>query len=687
MRKFTDVWKYIINSIRNSDISEDGIVRDYHFYASSNAMYNNVNNVSYLFTLDKFGREIPVDYRDEVRARTEGNTRVSFISHFEKTSINWESPRLQAMLKSWEKTVDNDGTIVNSYNYHSNTDKLEIRSRREESLIYLKNVSDSQQLAIIRTMMVISGERGDMFDRSVENIMEYLKKHGILAARVSSEIEGFLDYYSPFKANHDSAIEKEVGNMAYPEEILSRFTSYSQGTVGNGPYAFGRSQISGYPMLHRVKPNPSAPENYLIVGETGSGKSYFVKYLTLQFLADSRVNVTIMDVEGNEYAPMAQYTANGDKVVNINLSQGSGNYFDPMEIVQYDAGDEEISPYNISLMCAKALFRIIAGQFERGGDWVDTIIDEAVAEAYARRGVSGTEPSTWHKSQGMSLKDVYEVILEYDEESRNLRTVKSRLGELSRDDSDSKYALGLLTIRLDKYFSPNGSKASSMLHRISVDDVVSAKLVVCSFGLKLANENQDPIELALNQTYAGFISYLRSVYSKRDGKFNCKVFEEIQRWAHVEGSQSIINTAVTGGRKLGDIVLMLSNKPSELLDGTGIKVFENVTSFVIGAVNDSEVRSQLSERLSVPHLLPVLDDISTPITSSTTFESNDLDEDRISAKKKELEYKHEFLAVLNRHNIDRVRVEIDPEISSSEIFATGVEVHAAAQEISFDEDW
>ena len=55
--------------------------------------------------------------------------------------------------------------------------------------------------------------------------------------------------------------------------------------------------------------------------------------------------------------------------------------------------------------------------------------------------------------------------------------------------------------------------------------------------------------MALAQLSAANISYIRSVFSKAQGKFNFKVWEEFQRWGAFPGSATTIKTAITGGRK------------------------------------------------------------------------------------------------------------------------------------------
>ena len=54
---------------------------------------------------------------------------------------------------------------------------------------------------------------------------------------------------------------------------------------------------------------------------------------------------TIMDVEGFEYRPLANFLSHGDEVVLLNMAEGSGKYYDPVEIIV--TGDAELDETKI----------------------------------------------------------------------------------------------------------------------------------------------------------------------------------------------------------------------------------------------------------------------------------------------------------------------------------------------------
>ena len=149
-------------------------------------------------------------------------------------------------------------------------------------------------------------------------------------------------------------------------------------------------------------------ECWLITAEAGGGKSFFVKGLLLQLLALSEYNGTIMDVEGFEYLPLADYLSNEDEVIVLNMGEGVGAYYDAVEIVLTGDKDLDRDMKSISTSFTLSLFKTLLG--ETGNDeWVDIVINDAISLAYSAVGVTD-DMSTWHLSEGLTYFDVYDKL-------------------------------------------------------------------------------------------------------------------------------------------------------------------------------------------------------------------------------------------------------------------------------------
>ena len=242
-------------------------------------------------------------------------------------------------------------------------------------------------------------------------------------------------------------------------------------------------------------------------------------------------------------------------------------------------------------------------------------------------------------------------------------------------NSDNKFMLNKkylnaydkIASSLRTYFedaNKGGIKSNYFKERINLKDIVDSKLLICSFGLAgRSGADIDEVELALSQSYAAIMAQIRSLFTKAKGKYNFKVWEEFQRWGEFEGSAEILNSSLTGGRKLGDVNFIVTNRISELLrKENNFGVFDNTTSFIIGAIDDANVRRELCERLSIEDLQPELDKLIM----------------RHKVKKEGLEtsksiYDHAFLIKLDRADVSLIRVELPEEVIDSEIFRTGVD--------------
>ena len=172
--------------------------------------------------------------------------------------------------------------------------------------------------------------------------------------------------------------------------------------------------------------------------------------------------------------------------------------------------------------------------------------------------------------------------------------------------------------------------------------------------------------MALMQLYAANISHLRSIFSKLDGKFNFKLWEEFQRWGTFPDADKTINVALTGGRKLGDINIIITNKVRDMLANDRFGVLSNITSFAIGAIGDADVRQELCARLTIPDMQQELDAIATNNKDLSAY----IDGDTLSSNP----YSKAFLLGLDRTVFTVGRVNLPDELRKSDLFATGVKL-------------
>lgn len=687
---FIRLWDELATAnIRKND-SQYGETRTVNMYVDLLGLYSGEDNITYLYSIDGYPRELELSYRTSIRSCCEDGVRVSFISQLDKHNIDWDSAQMRAKLRTW-KVIDESQEDVDEYNLHSNLQLIDSQDWRKDSLVYLSTaeIRRKRKMFQFRSLMLVSGKRGNNFNTTVKSIVKLCRVMNIKISRVIGDIPQYLEVFSPFSNIYDNTVLKQCGCVVLPDELLARFNTYAQGIIGKKGIYWGTDIYSCFPCLKPVKRTAETTENWLITAESGGGKSFFVKGLLVQLLADSNYNGTIMDVEGFEYLPLADYLYNNDKVVVLNMGEGTGAYFDSTEIIL--TGDEELDKdmKSISTSFTLSVFKTLLG--DAGNDeWVDIVINDAIALTYASVGVTD-DMETWSLSKGLSYFDVYDKLkslvtaggdanrainntlmssLYAERAGIDTSMMQNDVNRLITSNENYQEAIETCIAKISRYFEPNNIRSNVFSQRIDVEDIRDAKLVVCSFGMAgKSDETVDKIQMALMQLYAANMSHLRSIFSKHAGKFNFKLWEEFQRWGSFKGSEKTIGTAITGGRKLGDINIVVTNNVAKLLENDRFSIFTNITSLAVGAILDASVREELCTRLSIPEMIPDLNAIANNNKDLSAY----IEGDTLLTNP----YSKAFLLGLDNTVFTIARMCIPKNLRESKIFKTGVDINVA----------
>ncbi len=379
-----------------------------------------------------------------------------------------------------------------------------------------------------------------------------------------------------------------------------------------------------------------------------------LKFLLFQLLA-SNYNGTIMDIEGFEYIPLANFVSHKSKVTILNMAEGSGNYFDPVEIFD-PVGIEEIDKdaKKMSINFTTAIYKTLLGRAYEQDVWLETVVSDMVSKLYSDAGVTD-DMSTWALSKGKTLHDGYQKLLEIQDKQL-------------RKDEGYLSAVEKAIATMGRYFEKDGIYASMFKKRVAVSELIDADLVVCSFGMAGKSQHSiDSTQLALMQLGAAQLSHQRSIFSKAKGKFNFKVWEEFQRWGNFPDSDKTLGVAVTGGRKLGDVNIILTNDVGKILKDDKFSILPNVTSFLIGAIADKDVRDELCDRLSIPLMKSDLSDIAAAKRDDSDAVEGDYRKDESSLT-------NSFLCGLDRSKYGIVKALVPEYLRRSKVFKTGVDL-------------
>lgn len=671
-----EVWDNVIRRKISMDMSMEGPRRDYNFYASTNAIYSGTDKVLFMYTIDGLASRVHKDFKKRIRMCCKDDVRVSFIDYYEPTKIDWDGARMKSKLQTWNKQIKR----VKTKNNYQDDDGIEEVGNLEEadhakrrglsvSYFYAADRVRGRSIYTKRSMMYVAGYRGESFDKSLSDILKYCRENGLYVNRVTTNIESYLKSFSPFSAWVTADAKKNMGTIMLTDEIASTFFDYDHGKVGNGTFYISTDINSGRAILKNYKQSSEDAENILVTGITGSGKSAFIKIQLIQFAAADEYRLTIMDIEGEEYTPLANYLSHTQSVVRVNMSIGSGSYFDATEIPiniiskygnisKEDLSEGYFDLFSISKGCLQSTFRVILGvqsletsdgkTVSKDTKIINNFIDYAISTAYARRGVIPGDSSTWHLSTGMRIHDVYSELKELDELSDDkVLPSDSKLVANLKKDKSFKSNFNLIMTDLAKFFEPDGINAHKYKKRVSLNDIATAKMVVCSFGLEGKSPNTiDNVDLGLSQISAAQIANIRSIICKLNSKYHVKVFEELNRWGSIPGSYDTINTSITGGRKTGDITILATNRLKDVLKNDRLGIFENLTSYHIGKQTDLETINMVTERLQIKSMRGELQKImKAPTSDDISMNSSSL-----ASRNQEMEKAQE----LANHNGTRV---------------------------------
>ncbi|MED3167520.1 hypothetical protein P4369_11415, partial [Bacillus thuringiensis] len=495
------------------------------------------------------------------------------------------------------------------------------------------------------------------FDDTVKSVESSCKRSKIKIKRITGNLTDYLETFSPFSLRKNSGVIKRTGSNVIPDELVARLNSYDQGTVGTGSMYWGTDIYSKKPVLKEPKVIDTDAENWLIAAETGGGKSYFVKSSCIQLLGRNDMVGTINDIEGDEYEDLGYIIANHSSVVMLDIGESGGSYFDPVEIYETGVADLDEEMHSLSVSFTKSMFKTLVGdKLLQKRDWAETIIENGVEEFYADLGVVNSDSKTWKKTKGKTIFDVYEKIKIYKPHKLN-----------SEFEADKELVIAQLESRLGR----NSRTTGRFSNRVQFDSIRDAKLVINSFGMKGRSASTvSAVDMALMQLYTALISHLRSVFAKSRGMYNFKIWEEFQRWGGFPGAEETLKTPLSGGRKLGDINIIITNRPSELLETDRFKIFDSITTFAIGAVGDSKVRHELCERLQMPLMKKELDLIERNRKKSddNTTEYEDFDAIKMNP------YAKAFLVGLERRDFSITKIVLPDSLSKTRLFQTGVKI-------------
>lgn len=679
------MWDDVYDEYRSRYNPERALASNRRLYMDSNFTYSKVQNVTAYYVVDELPPEFEMGYRATFRTMVPEGISMNFIEDNEIFELNWDDPKVKTRLSVLDEVSDKtqeEAQTTSRYNAHKYVKSRQKDERLAMSIDYANDATMSDQdkryLYKVRVMIVITGQRSEEFTRVLKDF-ERMCEHrtGLQVRRVTGVIADTVSDFSPFSAEMTKESKRKIRSTFTSDELRAQWHPFEQGIVGYGTTYLGTNIETHSPVFHQFKRDVTDAEIVIILGMSGSGKSYLMKLLSTQLAANDNMIMTINDYEGGEYKGLGVLLEKDFQVVSLDLGMGSGRYLDPVPLVPTGDDEMDLTLFTRSRKNVIDLFRAVAGgETLSTYPWIRLIIERGVDLFYSSKGVS-QDVSTWSNLAGCSIYSVYEYLKEYRPSFDDLLVSVTAEDKkvLKEEDIRELYKNALQAFQADRlyfletfgsYFDKSKKLNNYFTKPVYLSDIIDAKLVICDYNMRGVPESQlselDAILIPMN---AATVAYYRTVYPFARGLYNVKIWEELQRFSSLPNAVEILKTPITGGRKAGDINIVASNDPAKLVEKDEYSLFANYTLAMVGKIKSPTYQEKVCQALGITDLSDELAEIGAVIEEDEGLTSG---YDEVHSEP----YKKAFILKLNSGESAVVKADLPKYLSDTPLFRTGV---------------
>lgn len=605
----------------NDKPDEETNLSEEEFYYSINRIYTNrkVKKMYFINELPKFvDSGFLHDLKTAVSIRcnqlnvtygTNKKCELVDIVTAEPYELNFSTFKNRSRLNMWKRRYD---SAMKQYGRNSAVDDLvesseaiDKRDRNKwmiDSWLFVKRIKEEEKGEFCRTNIILElvSDSDDVLAECEKEMKDYLYRNDIMVKEVFLQSN---DYNKSFTPAGNQAGKSLLSKMNPPsimaDTLINSFDVPTHGKVGDdyGVYV-GNDIYSAMPVFYDFGIGSDA-KNILLAASTGEGKSNYMKGLYSNFDLMG-YNSIILDYEGDEYTPMGNlYDA-----VFIKVSGEQSRYFNTIAIGDL-TGIKKIDAdlKNEAVKITERVFSLLLDEHNGMTSHELSLYSDCVNRVYEKFGVTD-DPASWYLSKECTYFHLYGELVEMSKEDGYIR----EYGQHIKD----------MVIKLRTYFEFDGINRSMFTNPVNIEEVLGNRHIVFSFGMKGTDESLiNTKELALKQLFVGYITTLVSNYNKSKDRLTVVVVEELQRYLAHNHSASVVANMVSGGRKRGMIMIMITNAPLQLMnhlkesknsekDEKHIDaILNNINAHIIGKLKHRETQ-KLAEYYALEDALPSL---------------------------------------------------------------------------------
>lgn len=366
--------------------------------------------------------------------------------------------------------------------------------------------------------------------------------------------------------------KKFLPQLLFTEENSTAFSSYkSRGLVSDSGLLMGVDFRSRLPFCMDIFKAPAA-QVFLLMGKTGSGKTYAAWQMALSALAAGEY-VSAIDIKGREWSRL-------DGLVDTKILTFDERHPSFVNTLRLD--DIRVTHDNAAELFATAikgtvtLFSLIVNLQPHEGNTSDLelVLREAITKLYSINRVDPNNPATFANTKSMKYSDVLPILeslattASYTEEQRKMVTIARS--------------------RCHAYLGDSGIFSEAFQNEVTLNDVLEFPLVIYEF-----NKNQNAMTDSLDVLRIFFLQFLDSKKKaalRERGKFLFCFYEELQRCEQFGDLLTYIAHDITGSRSNNAVIVLLLNSLKVLREEKARDIRSNITSFICGYVEDNDIQ-------------------------------------------------------------------------------------------------
>lgn len=392
---------------------------------------------------------------------------------------------------------------------------------------------------------------------------------------VCEEIRGILKTYllecglataPPLKLN-----KKFLPQLLFTEENMTAFSSYkSRGLVGGSGVLMGVDFRSRLPFSINIFSAPAA-QVFLIMGKTGSGKTYTAWQMAMSALALGEY-VTAIDIKGREWSRISDLVQS--KILTFDERHPS--FVNTLRLDDLEATRSNASElFNTAIKGTVALLMLIVNlqSHEGNPNDLEMVLREAVSKLYSMHGVDPSNPQSFKRTGQFKYSDILPIL--------------ESLSTTITYTADQRKMVTLARSRCHAYIGDSGIFADAFRNEVTLSDVLQAPLVIYEF-----NKNQNAMIDSLDVIRIFMVQFLDSkkkAMLRERGKFLFCFYEELQRCDQFGNLLEYISHDITGSRSNNAVIVLLLNSLRVLKGEDTRDIRSNITSYICGSVEDNDI--------------------------------------------------------------------------------------------------